>query len=179
VKVSLVGGRSSGGLPESTVRARVRQGQEAGGDWGQATGTEEAVTSYVNRAGREDGALGLMEPWDASLPTHRAAKSRLQMCTHRCLAKSAPAGKYSNQMTVGLAAAEMTKDRNRNRVDAGHCRSSRGRNTPSLLHTHCNTQYTLTPASIHTSPRLILYHQITYVYCLAVWKQFQDELKAV
>lgn len=89
-----------------------------------------------------DGALGYE-------PAHRATKSRLQMCDHCYQAKSDPAGKYSYQMTVGSVTAVMTEDKNRNRVNIGHCCSwgEVNRHTRTRTHTHAH-YHTLT--CVHT-----------------------------
>lgn len=119
--------RGRGCPAKGTGTATTRQAAEA-----REMGTKTAQTTYVNRAGRQGaGPWGWRSP--AMWAAHRAAESRLQMCTHCHPAKSDLAGKDSGQMTAGSTAAVMTKDKNRN---ARHCCAQGELNMHTCTHTH-------------------------------------------
>ena len=121
-------------------------------------------SSVHGKAGRQRGRGG----WGAlgPEPARRAAKSRLQMCSVTRPSQTHPAGKYSYQMT-----AVLTKDKNRNRVNTGHCCSLGEVNTgtpthaSTCIHTRAHTlartiphghlhPHTLPHAHVHASTRV-------------------------
>lgn len=148
--------RSSGGCPpKRTAELGHGKAAEAGGEprrrghrdrWGGRHLCQQSRAP----AGR---ALGPREPWDPSLPTEPPSLDSRCALTITRPSQIHRAGKYSYQMTVGSFTAVMTKDKNRNRVNTGHCCSLGEVNTYEHTNKHAHTlahTYSHPPTCTHT-----------------------------